>query len=149
MSVRSIIETAPLGSTLLVGDGTPKPPARFHRKVADWERRNFSGTLIRIEAGGDRHHASITIHEGDLAANGVIVVAIHRTFGIDSPLRFEVQRRPTPGSARVVRADRRELLHLAADRIEAENWLAAHRYSDAVIEDVPESETKATTEEAA
>lgn len=148
MSVRSIIETASLGATILVSHGTPRPPARFHRKVADWERRNFSGTLIRTEGGSAGQRASITIHEGDLAANGVIVVTIHPTFGIDSPLRFEVQRRPKPGSARVVRAGRRELLHLAADRIQAGKWLTAHRHGDAVIEDVPEPETKATTEEA-
>ncbi len=53
-----------------------------------------------------------------------------------------MKRRPTPGSARVVRANRRELLHLAPNHAEAVKWLADNLISDAVIEIVTEAESE-------
>lgn len=35
----------PIGVVVRVSDGTPKPPARFTRKLADWQGRNYRGVV--------------------------------------------------------------------------------------------------------
>ena len=40
-----------IGKLVTVTDGTPKPPARFNRKLAEWETRNFTGKLIKVYEG--------------------------------------------------------------------------------------------------
>lgn len=42
MSAHIVYDNAPLGSLIQYSDGTPKPPARFTRKLDDWGRRNAS-----------------------------------------------------------------------------------------------------------
>lgn len=49
MSANTIYDCASLGSVIQYFDGTPKPPARFTRKVADWEGRNGTGRLVKKE----------------------------------------------------------------------------------------------------
>ncbi|MGF7163552.1 hypothetical protein FHS85_005222 [Rhodoligotrophos appendicifer] len=51
MSAHIVHDTAPLGSLIRYTDGTPKPPARFSKKLAAWERRNGVGRLVKTEAG--------------------------------------------------------------------------------------------------
>lgn len=41
---------AAIGEIVHRTDYTPRPPARFNRKVADWETRNYSGKLTEAEA---------------------------------------------------------------------------------------------------
>lgn len=38
------------GTAVRVSDGTPKPPARFNKKLADWESRNFDAIVVGEEA---------------------------------------------------------------------------------------------------
>ena len=45
MSAQHIYDHAPLGSLIKYADGAPKPPARFTRKLRDWESRNGVGRL--------------------------------------------------------------------------------------------------------
>ena len=45
MSASTIIDTAPLGALIRYTDGSPKPPARFTKKLAAWERSNGVGLL--------------------------------------------------------------------------------------------------------
>lgn len=40
-----------IGKQVEVSDGTPRPPERFNRKVADWENRNYTGKLIKVYEG--------------------------------------------------------------------------------------------------
>jgi hypothetical protein len=140
MSAQSIYDTAPLGATIKFSDGMPKPPARFTKKVAAWERVNGTGRLIRKSPAWVRgtiaSPASITLHEGDLSSAGVVLVTIHRVHNVDSKLRFEVIAIPGPGSCRIVQphGDSLELLHIAENHAAAEAWLSAHRYSSARIE---------------
>lgn len=67
MSAHIVHDTAPLGSLIRYFDGTPKPPARFSKKLAAWERRNGIGRLVKTEAARERptysSPASITLHE--------------------------------------------------------------------------------------
>ncbi|MBB6411972.1 hypothetical protein HNQ71_004660 [Mesorhizobium sangaii] len=54
MSAHIVYDNAPLGSLIRYSDGTPKPPARFTRKLADWGRRNGLGRLVRKAPPRDR-----------------------------------------------------------------------------------------------
>ena len=45
MSATTIIDTAPLGALIRYTDGSPKPPARFTKKLAAWERSNGKRSL--------------------------------------------------------------------------------------------------------
>ena len=80
MSATTIIETAPLGALIRYTDGRPKPPARFTKKLAAWERSNGVGRLVKKDP--PRVHqtwtapASFTLHEGNFSSDGVILVRI-------------------------------------------------------------------------
>jgi hypothetical protein len=149
MSASHIFDIAPLGSLIAYSDGQPKPPARFTKKLAAWERRNGVGRLVRKEPGRERPTYTsppcFTLHEGNFGAGGVILVTVMRTYGIDSDLNFRVLERPRPGQVRVVQeiGDNVELLHLADNREAAELWLAKAGYSRARLEDVTADETSA------
>jgi hypothetical protein len=150
MSAKLIYHTAPLGALIRFSDGQQRPPARFTKKLAAWERSNGAGRLIRktppFVRGGYASGAAITLHEGDFASQGVVLVTIHRTHGVDSGLRFDIVETPQLGSWRIVQpyGETVELLHLAADRAVAEAWLQAHRYPDARIEVVENSDQEHT-----
>lgn len=79
--------------------------------------------------------AGFTLHEMDLASGGVIVMKVFKTFSVASSLRFEVVESPPVGSVLIFDrpGDGRELVHLAADRREAEAWLSRHGYPHAVF----------------
>jgi hypothetical protein len=149
MSAHIVYESAPLGSVVRYSDGAPKPPERFRKKLAAWERRNSVGRLIRKEPPRERatytSPACFTLHEGDFGQAGTIVVSIRRTYTIESDLRFEVVERPAIGMVRILQdiGDSPELLHLARDREAAERWLANNRYSRAFLEDVTADEVGA------
>jgi hypothetical protein len=142
MSAQAIYNAAPLGALVRFSDGKPKPPSRFTKKLASWERSNGVGRLIRktppFVRGSYAGGATITLHEGDFASGDVVLVTIQRTHGIDSELRFEVIGTTKPGSWRIVRpyGETVELLHLAEDRAAADAWLRRHRHSDARVEPV-------------
>ncbi len=140
MSAQHIYVSAPLGSIIRYSDGTPKPPARFKRKLAAWENNNSGGRLVRKTPSRDMpsyfQPASVTLHQGDFGSAGVVVPRVYKTFSINCALKFIVTEPPKPGSVRALDREAAELLHLAADRTAAEAWLAAHRHPGAVLEDV-------------
>ncbi len=149
MLAHIVHDFAPLGSVIRYSDGTPKPPARFRKKLAAWERRNGVGRLIRKEPPRERatytSPACFTLHEGDFGQAGTIVVSVRRVYSIESDLRFELVERPAIGMVRVLQdlGDSPELLHLARDREAAERWLANNRYSRAYLEEVSADEIDA------
>ena len=149
MSAHIVHDTAPLGSLIRYTDGTPKPPARFSKKLAAWERRNGVGRLVKTEPARERptysSPASITLHEGNFASGGVILVTVMRTHSVDSDLTFEIAERPTVGMVRVLQefGGNSELLHLAENREAAELWLAGNRHGNARLEDVSADEVGA------
>jgi hypothetical protein len=147
MSAQHIYVSAPLGSIIRYSDGTPKPPARFKRKLAAWENNNSGGRLVRKTPSRDMPScflpASITLHQGDFGSAGVVVLRVYKTFSVDCALTFIVCEPPKPGSVRVLDREAAELLHLAIDRTAAEAWLAAHRHPGAVLEDVTAAEVAA------
>ncbi len=149
MSAHTIYDCASLGSLIRYFDGTLKPPARFTRKVANWEKRNGTGRLVKKEPPRSQatysSPACFTLHEGDLGQGGIIVVSIRRTWSVESDLRFEIVERPKIGMVRVLQdlGDSPELLHLARDREAAERWLASNRYSRSYLEDISADEVGA------
>ncbi len=153
MSAQEIYDRMPLGSFIRYSDGTPRPPERFKKKVAAWENTNNGGRLVRKSAphtvGAHTTPASVTLHQGDFGSAGVIVLKVFKTFSVNPPLTFTVIERPKPGQVRVLNragADA-ELLHLADTRAAAEAWLASHRYSDAVLDEVTANESTSDTAE--
>lgn len=142
MSASLIFDNAPLGSLIAYSDGTPKPPARFSKKLAAWERRNGIGRLVRKEPARERPTYTFppcfTLHEGDFGQNGIILVTVMRTYGLDSDLAFRVVESPRVGQMRIVQTvgENVELLHLAQDQDAAELWLAKNRYSNVRLEPV-------------
>jgi hypothetical protein len=140
---------APIGSILQWSDGTPQPPERHRKKLSAWKTNNSSGRLIRKQdertAGNIIQPANFTLHEGDFGGGGTITIRIHRTFSLQTGLTFSLVERPAIGSCRVFdrAGDSAELVHLAANRHAAVEWLSKHGYPSAVLEDVTADEIAA------
>ena len=145
MSAQNIYDSAPLGALIRYSDGTPMPPARFNKKVAAWKRDNGVGRLVRktpsLVMGRYTAPATLTLHEGNYASGGVIVLTVHRSYNLHSNLTFEVVGTPKPGNCRVLQpfGESVELIHLAQDRAAAEAWLRGNPYSHARLEEVEAS----------
>jgi hypothetical protein len=149
MSATMIIDSAPLGSLIRYTDGSPKPSARFTKKLAAWERSNGVGRLVKKELPRPyatwTAPASFTLHEGNFSSDGVILVTIMRSHSADSTLVFEMAEEPKPGQVRVLLefGGNTELLHLAESVSAAKLWIAREGYRNARLEiigsDVSES----------
>ena len=144
MSATNIIDVAPLGALVRYTDGSPKPPARFTKKLAAWERSNGVGRLVKKEPPRPYSTwmapASFTLHEGNFSLDGVILVTVMHSHSADSLLIFEVAERPKPGQVRVLLdfGGSMELLHLAESVTAAELWIAKEGYRNARLEIVGE-----------
>lgn len=153
MSAHNIFDNAPLGSLIRYFDGAPKPPARFTKKLAAWERRNGVGRLVRKEPPRERAtytaQAAITLHEGNFADGSVILVTVMRTHPVDSDLSFEIVERPAIGMVRVLQdwGAGSELLHLAESEDAARLWLAKNQHSNVRLEEVTADEIGAAVVE--
>ena len=140
MSANTIIHTAPLGALIRYTDGSPKPPARFTKKMAAWERSNGVGRLVKKEPTRSyptwTAPASFTLHEGNFSSDGVILVTIMRSHSADSRLVFEVIEEPKVGQVRVLLnfGGSTELLHLASSVTAAELWIAKEGYRNARLQ---------------
>ena len=149
MSANTIIDQAPLGALIRYSDGSPKPPARFTKKLAAWERSNGVGRLVKKEP--PRLYptwtapASFTLHEGNFSSEGVIqsvsrsdnaLVTIMRSHSADSSLIFEVIEEPKVGQVRVLLdfGGSTELLHLAVSVNAAELWIAKEGYRNSRLQ---------------
>lgn len=144
-----LIFQAPIGSVIAWADGIPRPPERHRRKLSAWHTNNSSGRLIRKQedraVGSVTLPANFTLHEADHGAGGVIAIRVHRSFSIGSILRFTVLECPAAGAVRVFdrSGEDAELVHLAANRQAAEEWLSRHGYPRAVLEEVTADEVAA------
>lgn len=153
MSPKDILDTAPIGSVVAWSDGTPRPPSRFTKKLAAWQTRNSQGMLVKKaperRMGNVTLPASFTLHEQDFGSRGVIVLRVFRTFSADTDLTFTILERPAVGSVRIFESagEHAELVHLAADRAAAAEWLGRHGYPRAVLEDVTADADQATAED--
>lgn len=149
MSAHTIFEHAPIGAIVAWSDGTVRPPERHRRKLDAWKTNNNQGRFIRKQGGRDvgtlDPYASFTLHEADYGAGGVIAIRVHRTFSLNSSLRFTIVERPAVGSVRVFDrpGDHAELVHLAPHRAAAEQWLSEHGYPSAMLEEVTADEAAA------
>lgn len=148
MSATTIIDTAPLGALIRYTDGSPKPPTRFTKKLAAWERSNGIGRLVKKEPPRPyptwTAPASFTLHEGNFSSDGVILVTIMRSHSADSGLTFGVVEVPQPGQVKILLhfGGATELLHLAANQMAAELWIAREGYRNARLEVVGASDDR-------
>jgi len=146
MHAHILFDTAPLGATIAFSDGTPKPPARFTKKLSAWENRNGTGRLTSKIAAtmiGSHHHAAgFALHLATYSSHGTPILVVTRHYSVNSTLDFEIIDRPTLGMVRILKhfGATTELLHLAANTEAAEHWLQHHRYTDAVLDVVSDTE---------
>ena len=136
----------PLGALIRYTDGSPKPPARFTKKLAAWERSNGVGRLVKKEPPRPcptwTAPTSFTLHEGSFASDGVILVTIMRSHSADSALVFEVAEERKAGQVRVLLyfGCNTELLHLVESVTAAELWIAKEGYRNARFKIVGDEE---------
>jgi hypothetical protein len=130
MLAQDIFDNAPLGARIAFSDGSPRPPDRFRKKLSSWENDNGSGRLTSKSGvsrlGGFVSTESFALHLADYGGDGVIFMVVTRHYAVNSAFTFEILDRPKPGMVRVLKRWREdvELLHLAADRLAAERWIA-------------------------
>lgn len=143
MSAQDIFDRAPIGAVVAWSDGTPRPPDRFNRKLSDWKKRNGRGTLVRKRPGMDLGPDMAIPHcfvldEGDVGAAGIPARRIRPQFDVESTLEFVVLERPRIGAVRVLdrASDSAELLNLARDRADAQEWVTKHGCANAVLQEV-------------
>ncbi|RUX52628.1 hypothetical protein EOA33_01970 [Mesorhizobium sp. M4A.F.Ca.ET.050.02.1.1] len=140
---------APIGSLIAWSDATPRPPERHRKKLSQWQSNNSRGRLIRKQGeavvGTISLPASFTLHEADYGSGGVVAVRVLRTFSLDSRLRFTLLERPAMGAVRVLDrpGEDAELVHLAQNRADAEEWLTRHFYPNAVLNQITADEIAA------
>ena len=149
MSAHMIFEHAPLGAIIKFTDDTPRPPDRHRKKLAAWLDRNNSGRLIRKRGktmvGYTDIPAEFTLHMQDLGSRSVIVMRVLRSFSTTTDLKFAIVERPAVGSVLILErpGPEAELVHVAASRQDAEEWLTRHGYPNAVIQEVTADEAAA------
>lgn len=140
---------APIGSLIAWTDETPRPPERHRKKLSQWQTNNSRGRLIRKQGGravgSISPPASFTLHEADYGSGGVIAMRVHRTFSADSRQRFRVLERLAIGAIRVFDrpGEDAELVYLASDCADAEEWLTRHGYPNPVLDEVTADEIAA------
>jgi len=137
---RHIYQSAPLGSPIKYGNGEPRPPERFTRKLRAWEHEIGTGRLVERTPASANLPAMFTLHLGDFGSEGVIIMVVRRLFSTASRNPFEIVETPKPGMVRVLTGTghREELRFLAPDMAGAERWMEAHHYSDMRVEVVPD-----------
>lgn len=149
MSAHTIFDNAPIGSIVAWSDGAPRPLDRHRKKLSAWQNNNSQGRLIQKQGargvGNVTLSASFTLHEADFGAGGVIAIRVHRSFSLESRLQFTILDRPPIGSVRVFShaGPGAELVHLAAHRAAAEEWLSRHGYPRAFLEEITADEVGA------
>lgn len=150
MSAQHFFDTAPLGALIRYSDGQPKPPIRFNKKLASWERSNGVGRLIAkhpaVERASYSSVAGFALHHGDFGSGGVIVMVVTVMYDVTSRLQFEIIERPKPGMVQVITRwnGTDELKYLAPNMAAAEAWLANNRYSNAILDVVSEDKDVGT-----
>src|SRR5690606_32648078 len=82
--------------------------------------------------------AEITLHMQDIGSRSVIVMRVLRTFSVNNDLSFSIVERPATGLILILErpGSEAELVHLASNRQEAEEWLSRHGYPRAVLKEV-------------
>lgn len=151
MSAQTIFDHAPLGALIRFSDGTPKPPARFTKKLAIWESNNAVGRLTgksaASQSGSHIMPATFALHMGDFGSNGVVILTVTRSFTVTTRLAFEIIEYPKSGMVRVTTAYQGaiELRHLASDMAAAQRWAENNRYSDMRFDVVTQAEVSRFT----
>ncbi|WP_298673120.1 hypothetical protein [uncultured Sphingomonas sp.] len=139
-TAQNIYATAPLGSLIRYGNGQPRPPERFKRKLRAWENENGTGRLVERQPAKGTSPAYFTLRLGDFESEGVIVMVVRRLFSAESPNPFDIVETPKPGMVRVLTGHgaREQLRFLARDMAHAERWMEDNHYSDMRAETVPD-----------
>jgi len=92
-TIQELYDTLPFGALVRFNDGTPKPPARFNRKVAEWERSNGQGFFAKRH----KNYFPESVPEISLMLIQSDVLIYKQGFCVTSKLNFEIEP-PPPGT---------------------------------------------------
>lgn len=95
MKASEIFALAPFGAVIAFADGTPRPPERFTKKLAAWERNNASGVLVGWNPSGGKGEwdkDSFTMRTLETSA-----LVVNLTHSVSSGLDYTVTA-PAPGT---------------------------------------------------
>ena len=91
-SAESLIPSAPMCAVVAYGDGRPRPPARFKRRLAEWRRFNGVDRLDSVTPaemrGSPEVPARFVLPVGDFGSHGMMVLTVRMCFDARSPLAF-------------------------------------------------------------
>jgi len=127
MNAKELYDLKPFGALVRYSDGTPKPPARHTKKVADWEKRNGQGFFVQANPPYD--------HEGSVASITLKLIQsdhfhYNQGFSVNSSLNFEVEM-PAPGTVMTYSPwrDDIEIANVHANYDDYLAWCVRNRYS--------------------
>jgi hypothetical protein len=84
MKATELLALEPLGELVRFSDGTPRPPARFKKKLASWLSSNSEGYFSELR-GGDSPYFTLTRHPTDASP-----ITVEYVFTPTSRHEFEV-----------------------------------------------------------
>ena len=72
-----------VGMRIVASDGSPRPPDRFNRKLADWKNRNFSGYISEISEPREPYqpHGGLVVKRDDVPDRSWIQFNFHHVLG--------------------------------------------------------------------
>jgi len=149
MSALFIFDHAPIGAIVSWTDGRPRPPEHLIRACAEWKRNNTTGRLVRKRShfvmGQSGVPANIKVTTDGIDDFGDVIGPDFRTFPVDADLSFTIVERPPAGAYRVLDGAREdaELVHLAASRARAEEWVRNCGFATPAIFEVTADEVAA------
>lgn len=83
-------ETAKVGDRIAVSDSTKRPPDRFHKKLARWKDRNFTGTILKLEAPSNWNpFGGFNCENDEYPAGKHAAISFTFSFGFGPPLLIE------------------------------------------------------------
>lgn len=128
LSGQELFDLAPLGAVVEFFDGKPMPPARFNKKLREWQSNNGTGTYVRTApktTANDWDRDSFTLRTLESS-----VLVINMTYTTTTAKRYRIKQERQPGQifAYSVLGGDIELAHVWASAAHARAWADGSRY---------------------
>ncbi len=132
MNARELFALSPYGATVRFSNGQPKPPARFNKKLREWESHNSAGRFVRAEQADPSAQYS---REGFVLQTRHAIIIMQMCFGLEGSNTFEIEQTPPPGTILAFTKFGRdlELQAVCLTEGEARKWWDRNRHSTSRI----------------
>lgn len=106
-TAHDVFHSVPLGALVAFSDGTPQPPARHTKKLAQWQQANGQGVLVRKSHPPRYAHGFALPPSFTLRVSTSPIVVIQHNFSLraEKQTEFTVLAVPAPGSVLLVHHD--------------------------------------------